>query len=385
MEKKCPFCETEISESVATCPNCGKVLSESETSQPEKQEIRKSKNVLAEIGKGILAVVALSVVCLVPQYAKRNIEASITAPAKKNPVSGNRIVNVTKPLYTIKEDEIAYTNIQWAIALCPELEKYIPKDITLVEPIAGNYVKINGNNVSIDLSALAGVTPIVFSDLGDGNVEPSSIPDEQIEVVYGYRDGITLKGTITDFGTTRELVEGQHIHYGKHSGDYDKNVFSDKTIYYINGTIDSVKNNVKSGTGFKSGYRETVYNHDGMFIAMNKTHNRLYTYPGVTQESKESIYNDNDEWTGYRDIEYQAFSRFQILYFPDEDLFQVDILLLDEGEVHAEGSDGQGRHEEETTETDHIYRISMLSDYKMFHSVDEWFDYMGDDYIIVYK
>ena len=330
------------------------------------------------------AAIMLSGICYASRYSYP-IGAQISVPGKQNPVSGNRIVNVTKPLYVIKEDDFAYTNIQWAKALCPELADYIPKDIPEVEAMPGNIVKISGNNVSIDLSALAGVTPVVFSNIGNGKITPADVPDEEIEIVYGYRDGILLNGTITDYGTTRELDPSTHIHYGRRSGEYDKNVFTNATVYYVNGIINSYKNTVKNTDGFTSGYRETVYNHDGMYISMRKNHGKLYTYPGITESGKEGVYDSDGNMIGTREIEAQAFSRFEILYFPDEDLYQVDLILIDQGSVDAEGDDGNGRHEQESTDTDHIYRIIMLSDYKDFRSVDEWYEYMGDNYIVVEK
>ena len=399
MEKVCPFCGKPVSDGDNVCPSCGHALEENlvkdadtttvmkETAEGGKSAVSADKK--AGTSKKIVAWIAaaavLAGVCYVSQQSGSTTAARISVPEKANPVSGNQIVNVTKPLYLIKEDDFAYTNIQWAVALCPELGDYIPKDIPEVEPIANNTVKISGNSVTIDLAPLAGITPVVFADLGNGNVSPASIPDEEIEVVYGYRDGITLRGTITDYGTTRELDPDTHIHYGKHSGNYDKNVFTNATVYYVNGTIDRVQNNIRTDKGFTSGYKETVYNHDGMYVNMKKTHENLYTYPGLTEQGKEGIYNSDDELTGYRDIEYQAFSRFEILYFPDQDLFQVDIILLDQGHVYAEGDDGNGRHEEDSAETDNILRIIMLSDYKEIRSVDEWYEYMGDNYIIVYR
>ena len=64
-------------------------------------------------------------------------------------------------------------------------------------------------------------------------------------------------------------------------------------------------------------------------------------------------------------------------------MFQVDILLLDQGSLYMEMDDGNGRHEDGSSETDHIYRIMMLSDYNELRSVDEWYEYIGHDYIIV--
>ena len=320
---------------------------------------------------------------LVSSSAIQSAAAQISAPGKVNPVSGNRIVAVTKPLYILKEDGFAYTNIQWAEAICPEFGDYIPDDIPLVEAMANNTVNISGNSVSIELAPLAGITPVVFSDIGNGNVTPADVPDEEIEVVYGYRDGITLHGTITSFGTTGELDPDTHIRYGLRSGLADRNVYTGNTVYYINGTIDRVTNNIRSGKGFTSGYKETVYHHDGMYVNLKKTHESMYTYPGITQEGKEGIYNSDEELTGYRDVEYQAYSRFQIVYFPYDDQFQAEILLLDHGMDYAEGSDGNGRHEEDSGESDHIYRIIMLSDYKMYRGTDEYYEYMGDTYVTV--
>lgn len=348
----------------------------------EKEMNRKTGSLKKTIA-WVTGAAVLAGLCYVSQQPNRSAAAQISEPRKVNPVSGNQIVNVTKPLYVIKEDDFAYTNIQWAEALCPELKDYIPSDIPEVEPIANNDVKISGSSVTINLAPLAGITPVVFADLGNGSVSPASIPDEEIEVVYGYRDGITLRGTITDYGTTKEMAPGVHIHYGRYSGDYDKNEFANTTVYYVNGTIDRVQNNIRTEKGFTSGYKETVYHHDGMYINMKKTHEKLYTYPGITEQGKMGIYNSDDELTGFRDVEYQAFSRFEILYFPDEDLFQVDVMLLDEGHVYAEGDDGNGRHEEDSSETDNIHHIIMLSDYKEFRSVDEWYYWMGDNYIIV--
>ena len=386
MEKVCPDCGKPVSDGDKVCANCGHVfdetaVKEAATAHAAEKKTGRAKKTLAWIA----AAAVLAGVIYASQQTNSSASARISVPEKANPVSGNQIVNVTKPLYLIKEDDFAYTNIQWATALCPEFGDYIPGDIPSIEPMANNTVKISGNSVTIDLAPLAGITPVVFSDLGNGNVSPSSIPDEEIEIVYGYRDGITLRGTITDYGTTREMAPDTHIHYGRHSGSYDKNVFTNTTVYYVNGTIDSVQNNIRTDKGFTSGYKETIYNHDGMYVNMKKTHETFYTYPGITEQGKEGIYNSEEELTGYRDVEYQAFSRFQILYFPDQDLFQVDIILLDQGHIYAEGDDGNGRHEEDSAETDNIHRISMLSDYEMFRSVDEWYEYMGDTYIIVYR
>lgn len=394
MEKVCPFCGKPVADGDTVCTSCGRALDQTtdnhaETITSTSQAAQKPAGSLRRKVIGwTAAAVALAGICYAARHSgnvagSSSAAIAISAPAKVNPVSGNQIVAVTKPLYIIKEDDMAYTNIQWATALCPELRDYIPSDIPELEAMANNEVKISGSSVRIDLAPLAGITPIVFSDIGNGSVTPASIPDEEIEIVYGYRDGITLYGTITDFGTTREMANSPSIHYGKHSGNYDKNEFNNNTVYYINGTIDRLKNNVRSDNGFTSGYKETVYHHEGMFLNMKRTHGNLYTYPGVTERGKEGIYNSDDELTGYQDVEYQAFSRFQILYFPDQDMFQVDILLLDQGSLYMEMDDGNGRHEDGSSETDHIYRIMMLSDYNELRSVDEWYEYIGHDYIIV--
>ena len=176
-----------------------------------------------------------------------------------------------------------------------------------------------------------------------------------------------------------------HIHYGKHSPDYDLNRWTNATVYYLNGTINRVQNNLRTDKGFNYGYKETVYHHDGMYMLQKQNMTSLYTYPGITQSGTVGIYNKEDEYIGSQNVEYQAFSRFQILYFPDEDLFQVDVILMGPGTATIDAADGQGNQGSESGEGDMIHRITMLSDYKMFRSVDDWYDYMGDNYITIYE
>ena len=381
MKNVCPHCGAPLSESESVCHACGGFI-EAPVSE------HRAGGPLRKIGKIVLSAGMILCLGAAPQKSSqvspKLAEANITAPSpvKVNPVGGNQITTVTKPLYIIKEDDFAYTNIQWAIALCAEVEDYIPKDVPLLEPDPNNQIKISGSSISFNLAPLAGITPVIYTDLKDGKLAPSNVPDEEIEIVYGHRDGITLYGTITDYGTTKELDPDFHIYYGKYSGYYDDNRFTNNTVYYLNGTIDRVKNNIRTGAGFISGYKQTVYNHDGMFANVKKTHQSMITYPGLTQTGVAYLYN-RDEMIGSEDVEYQAFSRFQILYFPDEDLFWAEIKLLDQGTIWAEGSDGKGRHEEDSAESDFIYNIIMLSDYKMMRDTEAVHTYMGDTYITV--
>ena len=374
------------------CSHCGAPVSEIEpicsVSPEASASEHRAAGTLRKIGKVVLSAGMILCLGAAPQkrgpVSPKHPEASVTAPSpvKVSPVSGNRITAVTKPLYIIKEDEYAYTNIQWAIALCPELADYIPEDVPLLDPEPNNQIKISGNSISFNLAPLAGITPAIYTDLQDGKLAPANVPDEEIEIVYGHRDGITLHGTITGFGTTKELDPDSHIYYGKYSGYQDRNRFTGNTVYYLNGTIDRVQNNIRTGKGFISGYKQTVYHHDGMYANVKKTHESMIIYPGMTQTGVAYLYN-RDDLIGSEDVEYQAFSRFQILYFPDEDLFEVHIMLLDQGTVSAEGSDGQGRHEQDSAESDFIYNIVMLSDYRNFRDTEEYHIYMGDTYITV--
>ena len=132
MEKVCPFCGKPVADGDTVCTSCGRALDQTtdnhaETITSTSQAAQKPAGSLRRKVIGwTAAAVALAGIC----YAARqsgNVAGSssaaiaISAPAKVNPVSGNQIVAVTKPLYIIKEDDMAYTNNQRATALCPGL------------------------------------------------------------------------------------------------------------------------------------------------------------------------------------------------------------------------------------------------------------------------
>ena len=328
------------------------------------------------IGKKLLAILAALMLfaglCYVSEqsgtFPAGSASAQISEPNRMNPVSGNRFVKVSKPLYIISESGTGYSNLQYEKALDPSYGDYVPNDIPEIEALPVNEVTISGNKIKFTLPALAGISVGVFADLD--KVSPSEVPDEQIEINHSFRDDLTLYGTITEYGQTQ----------GMESQSLEK-----MPAYYLNGTIDRLQNNLRTGRGFTCGYKKTVYHHDGLYKLVKEKHDIMYTYPGLTEEGKVSVYDDEGNYIRTKDVEYQAFSRFQILYYPNDDQFQIDIILIDTGTTYLEGADGLGEEVAGTEETDFVHRIILMSDYKYLRDADEWYKYVGHNYITVDK
>ncbi len=267
-----------------------------------------------------------------------------------SPISGGTIQAINKPFYLLKEEDV-FTSTKWAIAIEPRCTTHIPKNMKLREETANVQVKISGDRIDFKLPELIGFMPVGF--LGPE-------VDAHPEMMTCHRDAITLHGTITDRGTTKERDEP-------------------RTCYYLHGSIDSVDNDLLGGHSFNHMRKQYLYYDEDTFSLLHCTHDSLYTN---IEKGQDYIRDDRGEITGVCDAEFHFFSRFELLYFPDDDFYQVEILLLENVTANHEMGHG-GRRESKHIDQDSHYTIALVSDLKMFRESEITREYILDDYVTI--